>query len=209
MNKFANAAKRFGGFMKRNAFYFLIVLCIASVATVIALAVTRNTPADNPIINTPDDDDPGGEVINPDDPNDELTFISPVNSGTILNDFEIDDMVFNPTIDQWSTHNGVDYVSDDLNVYCVADGKIKETGSDDLNGNYVIIEHEDGYETGYYSLETACPLAVGSEIAQGSLLGKMSTSQGLESLLGAHLHFEMLKDGEYINPASVIAQDEK
>ena len=42
MNKFTLAMKRFGGFLKRNAFYFLIILCLASVATVIALAVTRN-----------------------------------------------------------------------------------------------------------------------------------------------------------------------
>lgn len=50
--------KRFGGFMKRNAFYFLIVLCIASVATVIALAVTRpdaNVTPDASITDNPDE----------------------------------------------------------------------------------------------------------------------------------------------------------
>ena len=38
MSKMTAAAKKVGEFMKRNAFYLLIVLCIASVATVIALA---------------------------------------------------------------------------------------------------------------------------------------------------------------------------
>jgi murein DD-endopeptidase MepM/ murein hydrolase activator NlpD len=206
MNKFTNAAKRFGGFMKRNAFYFLIVLCIASVATVIALAVTRDINPDNPVIDTPiNPDDPDDPVINPDP----LTFILPVNNGTIINDFDITDVVWNPTLGQWATHEGVDYVSEDMNVYCVADGKIKETGYNDLDGYYVIIEHDEGYVSCYYSLEEASTLAVGSEVAQGKLLGKMSASQGNESLAGVHLHFELMKDGEYINPASVIVQDDK
>ena len=42
MSKIAVATKRFSGFMKRNAMYLLILLCIASVATVIALAATGN-----------------------------------------------------------------------------------------------------------------------------------------------------------------------
>lgn len=65
MSKFSVAMKRFGGFMKRNAFYFLIVLCIASVATVIALAVTRNNGLpDGGATVSPNPDTP---VINPDD----------------------------------------------------------------------------------------------------------------------------------------------
>ena len=67
MSKFSVAMKRFGGFLKRNAVYFLIILCIASVATVIALAVTRNSALQNPDSSLSDkpQDEP---VVKPDDP---------------------------------------------------------------------------------------------------------------------------------------------
>ena len=86
MSKFTVAAKRFGGFMKRNAFYFLIILCIASVATVIALAVTHNSNVPDTGMNN--DDDNNSTVINPEPDNNKpdtenppivqkLTFITP------------------------------------------------------------------------------------------------------------------------------------
>lgn len=67
MSKFSVAMKRFGGFVKRNAVYFLIILCIASVATVIALAVTRNSALQNPDASIGDNtqDEP---VVKPDEP---------------------------------------------------------------------------------------------------------------------------------------------
>ncbi len=46
MSKISVAAKKIGEFMKRNAFYLLIVLCIASVATVIALAASSDFGSD-------------------------------------------------------------------------------------------------------------------------------------------------------------------
>ncbi len=220
MSKISVAAKKVGAFMKRNAFYFLIILSIASVATVIALAVTYNqngitpdtnvsvddTPTinpdvnDNPVVN-PDNDTPVVEQPKP------LTFINPTN-GSISKDFCDTTVVWNATLKQYSTHLGIDFVSDDQNVYSACDGVVKEVGNDPLDGNYVVVTHGEGYETKYMSLESV-NLKVGDSLKQGQLLGKMSTSQGNESLDGNHLHFEMTKNGEYINPLSVIVLDEK
>ncbi len=220
MSKISVAVKKFGSFMKRNAFYFLIILCIASVATVIALAVVYNQdgvtpdtnvsvndtqvvnpePDDNPVVK-PDDDTPVAEQPKP------LTFINPTN-GSVSKDYTDTTVVWNATLSQYSTHLGTDFVSEDLNVYCACDGIVKAIGSDPLDGNYVVVTHGEGYETKYMSLEST-NLKVGDSLKQGQLLGKMSTSQGSESLDGAHLHFEMTLNGEYINPLSVIVLDEK
>lgn len=216
MSKLSVAMKKFGGFMKRNAFYFLIVLCIASVATVIALAVTYNT-------NTPTDgnvtDQPDTPVINPDNPDPDnpdnpdntknQTFISPCNDGTVSNNYSDTQLVWSPTLKQFATHLGLDFTSNDLNVYASCEGTVKEIGHNDLDGYYVILTHENGYTTKYMSLEAASDLKVNDKVTQGQLLGKMSTSQGSESLDGAHLHFEMWKDGEQINPLEVLVLGEK
>ena len=215
MSKFSVAAKRFGGFMKRNAFYFFIVLCIASVATVIALAVTHNSgnpdsgfnSGDEPAVK-PDDKDP--VKPNPDDekpPVKQLTFISPCN-GTVTHEFDLG-LVFNQSMGQWETHSALDFTSEDLKVFASADGKIKKIGHNNLDGNYIIVEHEEGYTTKYMSLDTIEGINEGDAVKQGQLIGKMSDTQGAESLKGAHLHFEMLKDGKTINPLEVLVLDEK
>lgn len=219
MSKFSIAMRRFGGFMKRNAFYFLIVLCIASVATVIALAVTRNdsVPDDNTLNVNPNPDDT--PVVKPDDANvtptptptpviDELKFYMPCN-GTVSKNYNDATIAWNPTLKQYSTHTALDFISEDLNVYCSADGIIKEIGYNNLDGNYVEISHEDGYTTRYLSLESPCTLKTGASVKHGQLLGKMSTTQGCESTDGAHLHFEMLKNGELINPLEIMISSEK
>ena len=56
MSKITVAAKKVGDFIKRNAFYLLILLCIASVATVIALAASGDFGGET---------DPGAEVVLP------------------------------------------------------------------------------------------------------------------------------------------------
>lgn len=217
MSKFSVAAKRFGGFMKRNAFYFLIVLCIASVATVIALAVTHNSGnpdtglnnGDTPVIK-PDDTDNNKPNVDPDinkPPVKKLTFISPCN-GTITQEYDTT-LVMNQTMQQWETHCAIDFVAEDLNVYAAADGTVKEIGHDNLNGNYIVIEHDEGYITKYMSLENLDGVQKGATVKQGQLIGKMSDSRGFESLNGAHLHFEMLKNNAPINPLEVIVLDEK
>lgn len=220
MSKFSVAMKRFGGFMKRNAFYFLIVLCIASVATVIALAVTYNSASD---IDASIQDQPDVPTINPDDPIDKpdpvtpdpnppikkLTFLAPCNDGEVTANYSDTQLVWNQSLKQYETHLGVDFKSQDLSVFASADGTVKEIGHNDLDGNYIILAHDDGYVTKYMSLETASDLKVGAKVEQGQLLGKMSTTQGCESLDGAHLHFEVWKNDEQINPLEVLVLGDK
>ncbi len=217
MSKFTVAAKRFGGFMKRNAFYFLIILCIASVATVIALAVTHNSNVPDTGMNN--DDDNNSTVINPEPDNNKpdtenppivqkLTFITPCN-GTISAEYNDSKIVWNGSMGSFETHCGIDFKSTDMNVYASADGTIKEVGYDKLDGNYIVIEHEEGYITKYMSLESESTLKAGAKVKQGQLIGKMAATKGTESVEGAHLHFEVLKNGEQINPLDVLVLDEK
>lgn len=216
MNKFSIAMKRFGGFMKRNAFYFLIVLCIASVATVIALAVTREkvnvnpdasiTEPDKPVIK-PDPVDPS--PVNPEPVVEKLKFYTPCNNGEVKQNYADTSLVWSPTLKHYSTHLALDFTSEDGNVYASADGTIKEIGYNQLDGNYVVISHKEGYVTRYLSLENPCALKVGASVKHGQLLGKMSTSQGSECMDGAHLHFEVQKDGKNINPLEVLVSSEK
>ena len=60
-------------------------------------------------------------------------------------------------------------------------------------GNYVVIEHENGYVTRYFHLKhgSVC-VSKGDTVAKGQRIGFMG-STGYSS--GAHLHFQIEKDG--------------
>ena len=221
MNKFTASMKRFGGFLKRNAFYLLIILCIASIATVIALAVTRNANSASQEIdlvnNEPNEQNPNEQTNageqNPPEQEPEpvqktLTFIMPTN-GEIARDYSDTLLVWSSTLKQYSTHLGTDFTSTDGNVFASADGAVKEVGYNALDGNYIVLTHGDGYVTKYMSLETLPTLKVGTQVKQGELIGKMSSTQGSESKDGNHLHFEMYKNNAQINPVDVFVMDEK
>ena len=214
--------------MKRNAMYLLILLCIASVATVIALAATgnfgeqsididgeqNNNDTDIPTVGDPDDKPNDQPIVKPDPPVDDtpvdtpLTFTAPC-VGTVTVSYSDTVLVWNSTLGQYSTHLAVDFVAEDLRVLAVAGGTVKEVGYDALDGNYVIITHKDGYESRYFSLGDGVTLKAGDTVAEGDVIGTMSTTMAKESLDGNHLHFEMSKDGVDIDPLSVIILNEK
>ena len=222
MSKIAVATKRFSGFMKRNAMYLLILLCIASVATVIALAVTGNFGSeidlnpddvvDTPIDNAPVNPDPK-PVEKPDPtPNvptiEPLTFGAPCNGSVVL-DYSGTVLVWNSTLGQYSTHLGVDFTAEDGKVTAVADGTVSAVGYDSLKGHYIIIDHDENYQSRYYSLGEEITLQVGDDVEKGQVIGVMSTAMATENYLGNHLHLEMSKDGENIDPLTVLTLAEK
>ena len=222
MSKISTAAKKVGEFIKRNAFYLLILLCIASVATVIALAASGDFGADpgaevvkpvpdddddTPVTPAPDDDD--DDTDKPDEPEKPtLSFASPVN-GTVTQEFSDTALVWNATLGQYEVHLGVDFTGDDLSVFAAEAGTVSDVVTDVLDGTYVVIDHEDGYQTRYYSLDENVQVAKGDKVEKGQLLGTMSASRGSESLAGNHLHFEMSKDGVDIDPLDVLVLEEK
>ena len=221
MSKMTAAARKVGEFLKRNVFYILIVLCIACVATIIALAVTGDFSGDDGAVVVNPDGDPGDDVLKPEDPDDDkeedddkepvvepLSFASPVN-GSVSQEYSDSVLVWNPTLGQYQVHLGVDFTGDDLSVFAAERGTVSETGYDILNGYYVVVSHDEGYETRYYSLAENLEVEKGDEVTKGQLLGTMAATRGSESTAGNHLHFEMSKDGTDINPLEVLVLEEK
>lgn len=225
MSKIAVATKRFSGFMKRNATYLLILLCIASVATVIALAITGNfgeqnvdlTPDDN-VVDLPVDTTPNNPTQKPTDKNDTpiinnpvvqpLTFSAPC-TGSVVTDYSNTALVWNSTLSQYSTHLGVDFVADDGKVLAVASGMVSTVGYDPLKGHYIVIDHAENYQSRYYSLAEGITLKAGDKVVKGQVIGTVGESMSTEAHQGSHLHLEMSKNGEDIDPLSVIVLAEK
>lgn len=133
--------------------------------------------------------------------NDEkVSFDWPV-KGEILKAFSMDNLLYSATLQEWTTHNGVDIKADKASVVkSAADGTIKSIKNDPRFGLTVTIEHENGYKTIYSNLLTAEFVVEGEKVKQGQSIGTVGNTANFEVADDFHLHFEVLKDSEYVDP---------
>lgn len=134
----------------------------------------------------------------------EIKFMAPVN-GEILREFAKDSLVYSDTLEEWITHTGVDIKADKTTVVKAATkGKVEAIKNDPRYGLTVIISHNDGYKTVYANLLTAEYVVEGEDIEEGQTIGTVGNSSSFEIADDYHLHFELIKDGEYLNPCNFI-----
>ena len=127
------------------------------------------------------------------------SFVKPV-KGEIIKPLSVDELVFSKTLNEWCIHTGVDYeakLGDE--VKNVRDGKIKDIGFDYKYGDYILIEHNDGYESFYSNITPLDALEKGANVSKGQLLGYVAESFGFEVAEETHLHFELRKEGKYFS----------
>ena len=134
----------------------------------------------------------------------EVSFVKPT-EGEIICEFAKDNLIYSETLKEWITHTAVDIKADKTSVIkSAADGIVRSIVNDPRYGLTVVIEHDDGYETVYSNLLTAEFVVEGEEVKQGQTIGTAGNTASFESSMECHLHFEILKDGEYLDPSIYI-----
>jgi len=134
----------------------------------------------------------------------ELTFSYPV-EGEISREYAKDSLVYSETLKEWVTHTGVDIKADKTTVVKSAEeGTVTAIKNDPRYGTTVIIEHSDGFETRYANLLTAEFVTIGEKVSKGQTIGTVGNTAAFEVMDDYHLHFELLKDGEYQDPTGYI-----
>lgn len=128
------------------------------------------------------------------------TFINPVD-GEKIKDYSSDNLVYSVTLDEWTTHLGIDYKSEKTDIVkASADGKIKSIKNDPRYGLTVVIEHANGFESVYSNLLTAEFITVGEEVKQGQTIATVGNTARFEIADETHLHFEIKQNGESVDP---------
>ena len=112
-------------------------------------------------------------------------------------------MRLHPIHKQWLMHYGVDLAGrSGWDVVATRGGLVKEVGYDAKTmGNYVIIDHLDGFESIYMHMYKWPEVAQGQYVAQGQRIGGQGTTGGST---GVHLHFGISYNGVYVNPADYV-----
>ena len=125
--------------------------------------------------------------------------------GEVIREFAKDSLVFSKTLQEWVTHNGIDIKADKTSVVkSVAKGTVASIKNDPRYGLTVIINHDNGYQTVYSNLLTAEFVVKGESVEKGQSIGTVGNSASFEIEDEYHLHFELLKDGEYLNPTEFM-----
>ena len=101
-----------------------------------------------------------------------------------------------------SFHSGTDIASScGQGIYAATDGTVIRSGYQGTYGNWVLIDHGNGVETGY-AHNSSVEVSRGQSVAAGERIASMG-STGAST--GCHLHFETRIDGERVNPASFMS----
>ena len=128
------------------------------------------------------------------------TFIKPVD-GEIIKDYSKDNLIYSNTLQEWTTHLGIDYAAEKTSIVkAAADGKIKSIKNDPRYGLTVVIEHTNGFISMYSNLLSTEFITVGEEVKAGQTIATVGNTAVFEIADDTHLHFEILKDGTNVDP---------
>ena len=131
-------------------------------------------------------------------------FESPI-AGKVMKEFAKDSLIYSETLKEWTTHLGIDIKAERAAVVkASADGMVKDIKNDPRFGLTIIIEHSNGFETRYANLLTTEFVSEGEEVKAGQTIGTVGDSAVYEIVDESHLHFEILKDSENVNPSYYI-----
>lgn len=130
----------------------------------------------------------------------------PLDSAKILREYS-EDSVYNKTLNQWEAHTGVDFACrEGDNVYSMGDGEVTKIYSDDLYGTTAVVK--SATYTAYYSgLAENVKVFKGNTVTTGDVIGT-AEAVPCEALDDTHVHISVKVDGRYVDPLSLINNDE-
>ncbi|MGN0805443.1 MAG: peptidoglycan DD-metalloendopeptidase family protein [Candidatus Coproplasma sp.] len=196
--------------------YLILAACILLIASVTVITVcaandwfrvsVTDTVDKGDEDEKPDEGDTGGDTDG-DNPSEddkptsgETSWISPVSSINVITPYDfVEDVTLKS---QWHFHTGLDLAADvGTPVVCCYDGVIESIiTEDELEGNKVVVQHANGVKTSYSFIDVKSDLKVGDSVKKGDTLGTVAQPTGKECMLEAHLHFEVIENGESADP---------
>jgi stage II sporulation protein Q len=100
---------------------------------------------------------------------------------------------------------GMDFgLTEAFDVVSILDGTVLDVREDELLGTVVEIKHDNDFISSYQSLSEVS-VKKNDTIKQGQVIGKSGTNT-IDQDLGKHLHFELYKSGEVVDPNKYFDQ---
>ena len=135
------------------------------------------------------------------------SYVTPV-EGKLLKNHDSETLVYSVTMNDYRVHLGIDVEAPvGSAVYSIADGKIKSVYQDYMMGTCIEIEHKNGIVSCYKNLGEILPEGIkeGATVTSGQLIAGVGETAIIEQCDEAHLHFEIKKNDEHVNPLDYIS----
>lgn len=101
-----------------------------------------------------------------------------------------------------STHTGIDFAARaGTHIYSWRDGKVTFAGWSGGYGNFIIVDHGNGFVTRYAHCSKIA-VKKGQTVSQGQIIGYVGTTG---NSTGNHLHFEIKVNGRFVNPRNYLS----
>ncbi len=111
---------------------------------------------------------------------------------------------FHPIFRRRAFHTGIDIVTFwGAPVYATADGIVSYVGWESGYGKVIKINHGRGIST-YYAHLSSYAVRVGQFVKKGQFIGRVGSTG---TSIGPHLHYEVRRGGNPINPAAYLSVD--
>lgn len=159
--------------------------------------------AQDTTVEVPDENDGKEPEIVEKKESESIVFVAPV-QGKVIEGYLGDDLVYNEALKDWRTHSGVDFEAVMGEEVRVSAKGVVESVFDSNMGRCVIVDHKNGYKTMYANLEEDTVIAEGDELKAGDVIGKVGNTALGDMTDLPHVHFEMMKDGNNVNPVDFI-----
>jgi len=105
-------------------------------------------------------------------------------------------------------NTGIDYgLENSFDVIAVLEGTVTNIKEDEVTGKMIEVKNDDDYTVIYQSL-SEINVKKGDIINQGQVLGKSGENE-IDKEMGNHLHFEVYKNGQSINPENYLNSEVK
>lgn len=107
-----------------------------------------------------------------------------------------------PVLGYTKQHAGTDFAAPTgTPIFAAGNGVIERSSRYGSYGNYVRIKHANGYKTAYAHMSRyGKGIKQGKRVKQGQIIGYVGATG---RVTGAHLHYEVMKDGSKVNPLRI------
>lgn len=225
--------KSFRQLFKERGYYIVLLLCVAAVGVsgyffvrTVQTAPDSTDPTvtlsqqpdttQTPQTQTPDADT--AEALNPTDETPDSSTnadekiqetasaltVWPIN-GEILQNFSVDALVFNETMQDWRVHEGIDIAATQgATVSAARAGTVSAVYDDDFLGTVVVVDVDEDTQMVYANLTEMPTVSAGDAVTAGQTIGAVGNTALLEVSSVPHLHFEVRQNGVAVDPAEFL-----
>ena len=130
--------------------------------------------------------------------------LQPLDSRHMIRFHPVYGMRLHPIFREWRFHHGLDLTAaTGTPVYATGDGVVTNASMRGGYGNVIFLHHGYGFETRYAHL-SRFKVTEGQKVKRGEVIGYVGNT-GTSTT--AHLHYEVLYQGEWINPINFMYRD--